>query len=107
MNPGDRLPTSGGSAASLRLHRVPTLRAFRQTLIDLMPLDDVGQARAMAVIVPTRSAAALLQRTIEDRLEPGEAVVLPDLLTRRDGTSGWRVARPCRRDGSGPTSATS
>ena len=49
-----------------------------------MPLDDVGQARAIAVIVPTRSAAALLQRTIEDRLEPGQAVVLPDLLTRRD-----------------------
>ena len=49
-----------------------------------MPLRDVAQARATAVIVPTRSAAALLQRTIEDGLEPGQAVVLPDLLTRRD-----------------------
>ena len=49
-----------------------------------MTLDDVAEARAMAVIVPTRSAAALLQRTIEDRLAPGQAVVLPDLLTRRD-----------------------
>ncbi|MBK5298061.1 MAG: PD-(D/E)XK nuclease family protein [Vicinamibacteria bacterium] len=68
----------------LRLHRAPTLQAFRQTLIGLLPWRDVELARATAVIVPTRSAAALLQRTIEDQLEPGQAAVLPDLLTRRD-----------------------
>lgn len=68
----------------LRLHRAPTLQAFRQTLIGLLPWRQVEHARATAVIVPTRSAAALLQRTIEDQLEPGQAAVLPDLLTRRD-----------------------
>jgi hypothetical protein len=85
VNPGDLTTTSReGAAVSLRLHRAPTLQAFRQTLIGLLPQHDVEQARATAVIVPTRSAAALLQRTIEDQLEPGGAVVLPDLLTRRD-----------------------
>jgi RecB family exonuclease len=69
---------------TVRLHRAPTLRAFRRALVDLLPLRDVAAARATGVLVPTRSAAALLQRTIEDRLAPGEAVVLPDLLTRRD-----------------------
>lgn len=67
-----------------RLHRVPTLRGFRRTLLALLPFHDVDRARATAVLVPTRSAAALLRRTIEDRLEPGQAAVLPDLVTRRD-----------------------
>jgi RecB family exonuclease len=85
VNPGDRPLTSGQRPpATLRLHRAPSLHAFRRTLVGLMPLRDVAQARATAVIVPTRSAAALLQRTIEDGLGPGQAVVLPDLLTRRD-----------------------
>lgn len=82
----------------LRLHRAPTLHAFRRTLIGLMPLHDVAQARATAVIVPTRSAAALLQRTIEDQLAPGQAAVLPDLLTRRDWYErlAERAAQPPR-----------
>jgi RecB family exonuclease len=85
VKPGDLLPTTRtGATARLRLHRAPTLQAFRHTLIRLLPQHDVEQARGTAVIVPTRSAAALLQRTIEDQLEPGQAVVLPDLLTRRD-----------------------
>jgi RecB family exonuclease len=67
-----------------RLTRVPTLHSFRRALIDLIPLGDIDAARATAVIVPTRSAAALLRRTIEDRLRPGDAVALPDIVTRRD-----------------------
>ena len=103
MNPGDRTPTPHERAAvRLRLHRAPTLQAFRQTLIGLLPLHDVEQARATAVIVPTRSAAALLQRTIEDQLEPGQAAVLPDLLTRRDWYEhlAERAAQPPRWLGS-------
>ena len=85
MNPGDRPRISGQRPpVTLRLHRAPSLHAFRRALVGLMPLRDVAEARATAVIVPTRSAAALLQRTIEDGLGPGQAVVLPDLLTRRD-----------------------
>ncbi len=68
----------------VRLHRAPTLPAFRRALIDLLPLDDIAAARETAVIVPTRSAAALLRRTIEDRLAPGHAAVMPDLVTRRE-----------------------
>jgi len=100
---GDLIPTAReGAAARLRLHRAPTLQAFRQTLIGLLPLHIVEHARATAVIVPTRSAAALLQRTIEDQLEPAQAVVLPDLLTRRDWYErlAERAAEPPRRLGS-------
>ena len=68
----------------IRLHRAPTLGTFRAALLDLLPVRDIAAARSTAVIVPTRSAAALLQRTIEDRLEPGQAAVLPDLVTRHE-----------------------
>lgn len=68
----------------VRLTRAPTLAAFRQALLALLPLRDIGAARSTAVIVPTRAAAALLQRTIEDRLAVGEAAVLPDVVTRRE-----------------------
>ena len=68
-----------------RLHRAPTLSAFRATLAALIPLDDIEAARTTAVIVPSRSAGEMLLRTLEDRrLGPGGALVLPDLVTRRD-----------------------
>jgi RecB family exonuclease len=68
-----------------RLTRAPTLQAFRAALADLIPTRDVARARATSVIVPTRSAAELLRRTLEDRLTArGDALVLPDLVTRRD-----------------------
>lgn len=84
-----------------RLTRVPTLHAFRRALIGLLPLGDLELARATAVIVPTRSAAALLRRTIEDRLTPGSAVVLPDIVTRRDWYEriALRLAAPPPRVG--------
>jgi RecB family exonuclease len=99
VNPVERTPTLlDRPPVILRLHRASTLHAFRQTLVGLLPLQDVEQARATVVIVPTRSAAALLQRTIEDRLQPGQAAVLPDLLTRRDWYErlAERAAQPPR-----------
>lgn len=68
-----------------RLQRAPTLAAFRATLAALVPLQNVEDARATAVLVPSRAAAELLQRTLEDRRLGAEgALVLPDLVTRRD-----------------------
>ena len=43
------------------------------------------EARATAVIVPTRGAAEALRRTLEDRcLAHAQAIVLPDLITRAE-----------------------
>jgi RecB family exonuclease len=68
-----------------RLHRAPTLSALRARLCALTPIDDVDAARATIVLLPTRSAADLLRRTLEDRAPSSlGAIVLPDLLTRRD-----------------------
>ena len=66
-----------------RLHRAPTLPAFRATLARLVPID-LDAVRATAVIVPTRSAAALLRRSFERDLPEGGARVLPDLVSLRD-----------------------
>lgn len=70
-----------------RLFRAPTLQAFQRTIVGRIPEDPAG-ARACAVIVPTRSAAEELRRTIEQRRlldghdGGGRVVVMPDLLTR-------------------------
>ena len=73
------------TARRTRLHRAPTLPAFRAALAALVPVDAIDRARETFVLVPTRSAGQLLRRTIEDRaLRPGAAIVLPDVLTRRD-----------------------
>ena len=69
---------------TIRLHRAPTLAALRHALVTLIPLDDLAAARATAVVLPTRSAAMQFQRTIGQRLRPGQGAVLPDLVTRRD-----------------------
>lgn len=66
-----------------RLLRVPDLRALQRTLAGLVPpgLD----ARSSAIVVPTRSAAGQLRRTLENltlSAEPGRAFVAPDLVTR-------------------------
>ena len=66
------------------LHRVAGLRAFRLALVGCLRLDDIDAARSTAVVVPSRSAAALFGRTIEQRLAPGQGAVLPDLVTRRE-----------------------
>jgi RecB family exonuclease len=73
------------TARRTRLHRAPTLPAFRAALAALVPVDTIDRARDAFVLVPTRSAGQLLRRTMEDRaLRPGTAIVLPDVLTRRD-----------------------
>ena len=73
------------TARRTRLHRAPTLPAFRAALVALVPVDSIDRARETFVLVPTRSAGQLLRRTIEDlALRPGAAIVMPDVLTRRD-----------------------
>ncbi len=66
-----------------RLHRAPTLPAFRAALARLVPIT-LDAARATAVILPSRSAAALFARGLERGLADGGALVLPDLVSRRD-----------------------
>jgi RecB family exonuclease len=68
-----------------RLHRAPSLPAFRAVLTALVPVDDLAAARSTAVLVPSRTAADLLRRTLEDRrIHTTGALVFPDLVTRRD-----------------------
>jgi RecB family exonuclease len=71
------------SPRTTRLVRVPDLHTFRQAIVDLAcggpPLD----ARNRLVVIPTQAAAAHLLRAIEDRrLAPGDALALPDFITR-------------------------
>jgi RecB family exonuclease len=65
-----------------RLLRTPDARAFQRAVASAVPpgLD----ARGTAVLVPSASAAEALRRTLEDLIatSPGDAVVLPDLVTR-------------------------
>ncbi len=67
-----------------RLIRVPDLSAFRETLIKTALDGTPAEIRRRALILPTRGAAELLRRGLEDaRLsQPGVAVVLPAMLTR-------------------------
>ena len=68
-----------------RLLRVGDLRSFQRTILAAIPQ---GQAaRSTAVIVPSRSAAEALRRTMEDAalVERATAAILaPDLLTRSE-----------------------
>ena len=75
-----------------RLIRASDLRIFQEAVGDSIP--DGWQARSTAIVVPARSAAEELRRTIEDRRLPaagsdrrlpagsGGALVFPDLVTR-------------------------
>jgi RecB family exonuclease len=59
---------------SIRLVRVPTLRAGHRALAALVGRLAAGEARDTAVLVPTAAAAVQLQRTIERlRFGPGPA----------------------------------
>ena len=69
-----------------RLIRAADLRAFHRAIIDCLPVDPAA-ARDCAVIVPSRSAAEELRRTIENiclLAEGGShmARALPDIVTR-------------------------
>lgn len=77
-----------------RLVRVPHVRALRESLVELATAGPPLEARDRIVVVPTRAAAALLTRTIEDRvLGTRGAVVLPELVTPREliGRLGERL----------------
>ena len=66
-----------------RLLRAADLRALQRTISAVIPRGFA--ARSCAVVVPTRSAAEELRRTLENlTFEPGTngAFVLPDLVTR-------------------------
>ena len=69
-----------------RLVRAASLHAFQEAILRLVLDGDVATVRRTAIIVPTRSAARQLRRTIEDVAlsEDRPALVLPDLLTRAD-----------------------
>ena len=64
-----------------RLVRVPDLQGLQAFIARCL---ETADARATAVIVPSRSAAEALRDTIETRCLTGEsqAVMLPDLITR-------------------------
>jgi RecB family exonuclease len=62
-----------------RLIRTADLQAFQRAIIAAIP-GDPAAARACAVIVPSRSAAEELRRTIENGLV--DVAVIPDLVTR-------------------------
>lgn len=74
-----------------RLHRAGDLRSLQRVLASLVAHQDPFQARACAVLLPSRGAAGQLRRTFERLVlggaEPpgsGAAFVLPDLVTRTD-----------------------
>ena len=62
--------------------------ALSATVLDSAP----DSMRDTAILVPTRTAAELLRRTIESRGRPHQAFVLPDILTRGE----WYAAMHAR-----------
>jgi RecB family exonuclease len=69
-----------------RLYRVPDLHAFRAAAVRLATDGSPVEARDRIVVVPTRAAATLLLRTLEDSTlgSAVQAVILPDLVTPRE-----------------------
>ena len=66
-----------------RLIRASDLRIFQEAVVDSIPQG--WAARSTAIVVPGRSAAEELRRTLEDRRlsdDSGGALVLPDLVSR-------------------------
>jgi RecB family exonuclease len=66
-----------------RLIRASDLRSFQEAVVDSIPPG--WAARSTAIVVPGRSAAEELRRTIEDRRLSSDSVgafVLPDLVSR-------------------------
>jgi RecB family exonuclease len=88
--------------------RVPDLHAFRDAAVRLATTGSPVEARDRIVVVPTRAAASLLTRTIEDSSldSTTKAVILPDLVTPRelvsrlgDRLGSWRpILTPAERE---------
>ena len=78
----------------VRLVRAASLHAYQRAIVAAACEGGVSLVRATAVLVPTRAAALQLQRTIEHvRLDTaGDAVVLPDILTRAEWYERLRIA---------------
>jgi RecB family exonuclease len=85
----------------ITLISVPGLRALQRAIAQACAPADAALARATAVLVPTRAAAAQLRRTLEELwlIRQGAcAVVFPDILTRTDWyrRMSERVGSGCR-----------
>ncbi len=82
-----------------RLIRAADLRACHRAIVSCMPVDPAG-ARDCAMIVPSRSAAEELRRTIENLTLPpkggshGNVGGLPDLVTRDEFYARLRERMP-------------
>ena len=84
------------SPRTTRLVRVPDLQAFQRAIVERVPAEP-REARACAVIVPSRGAAEELRRTMEKALlanDGGGAIALPDLVTRDEFYAGLRQRLP-------------
>ncbi len=77
-----------------RLVRAADLRAFQRAIVDSITALPVEKARDCAVIVPSRSAAEELRRTIENAVPGGSAQVLPDIVTRDEFYARLRERLP-------------
>ncbi len=85
------------TARTTRLVRVPDLHAFRRAAAELACAGTPFDARDRIVIVPTQAAGAYLVRSIErSRAGTGDALILPDFITRRalHSTLGERLPAP-------------
>ena len=68
-----------------RLVRVATLQMFREAVMTLACAGPASAVRDRIVVVPTRAAAAHLLRAIEDsHIAAGQAIVLPEFVTRAE-----------------------
>ncbi len=78
-----------------RLIRAADLRAFQSAIVTCLPVEPLA-ARDCAVIVPSRSAAEELRRTIENvtLLNTATARVLPDIVTRDEFYARLRERMP-------------
>ncbi len=76
------------------LIRAGDLAAFRRILSSRALAGPVLSARRRAVLVPTRAAAELLRQTLEAAAirAGGDALILPDLVTREDWLDRLRTA---------------
>ena len=78
------------------LIRAADLAAFRQTLAQRALAGPSLAARRRLILVPTRAAAELLRQTLEAAAirQPGQALILPDIVTREDWLDRMRAALP-------------
>jgi RecB family exonuclease len=76
------------------LIRAGDLAAFRDALASRALAGPPLAARRRLILVPTRAAAELLRQTLEARAigQPGQALILPDLVTREDWLDRLRTA---------------